>query len=275
MLKVAELATDNEWLINRVLNDMMGCLQKRQQSDTPAEIMTGLFKNATKTLGTADPYSQRKKHWQEELLATEETFRKEIESAKKPLKHAVKLACLANCLDDDLLANAEILDLFKKTQKMELNTEFWDGFLNDLKQAETILFIHDAAGEIVFDKLLMQRFPGKRWISVLKRQPIMNQATIEDAHYAGLESVVSTLVTSGEDVLGVQLNQASKAFKKWLDAADLIIAKGQACYETLTLDNQVMYFLFMVKCTVMADHLGLQVGDLVLESRGEPSATGH
>ena len=49
------------------------------------------------------------------------------------------------------------------------------------------------------------------------------------------------------------------------EATDLVIAKGQANYETLCNEKKQVYFLFRVKCRVMAETLGLRIGDFVLE----------
>lgn len=51
-----------------------------------------------------------------------------------------------------------------------------------------------------------------------------------------------------------------------LGRADLIISKGQANYETLSDVPRNVFFLLKAKCPVIAGHLGVQVGDLVLES---------
>ena len=47
------------------------------------------------------------------------------------------------------------------------------------------------------------------------------------------------------------------------DRADLIIAKGQGNYETLSESPRQIFFLFVVKCPVIATRLGAPIGTLV------------
>ena len=47
------------------------------------------------------------------------------------------------------------------------------------------------------------------------------------------------------------------------EAADIVIAKGQANYETLDDCGRTIYHLLRVKCSVMARRQGLKVADVV------------
>ena len=62
-------------------------------------------------------------------------------------------------------------------------------------------------------------------------------------------------------------------FQQAFAAADLIISKGQGNFETLSETRAPLYFLLMVKCQVVADHIAaltgmparaVTTGDLVL-----------
>jgi len=47
----------------------------------------------------------------------------------------------------------------------------------------------------------------------------------------------------------------------------LVIAKGQGNFETLSDESTDIFFLFKVKCPVIADHVGLPLGTHVLTRR--------
>ncbi len=262
---MAELVTDDHWLHNRVLADMMEFLKKRQFDTTPAELMAELFRRTARVLGVADPYGERKRVWQDEMLAAEEQFRSQIAASPKPLRLAVKLACMANLFDDDQLRAVEASELFARADDRELHTEVWEDFRRDVKAAKEIMFIHCAAGEILLDKLLLERQSEKRITSVVRAGPMLRGCTRAGAEYVGLSAVTEDIVDPGIDCLGLPLSQCSQEFRDRFEASELIIAKGQAAYETLCDERKQVYFLLRVKCRVMANALGLRIGDLVLD----------
>ena len=59
------------------------------------------------------------------------------------------------------------------------------------------------------------------------------------------------------------LADCSEAFLEHFHRADLIIAKGQGNYETLSQVAAPIFFLFTVKCPLVAAHIGLPTGTLV------------
>lgn len=271
---MAELVTDNVWLHNRVLAEMMDILRKRQYDTTPADLMTELCARAEKTLGVADPYAQRRSGISEEMQAAEEQFRAQIEAAPKSqqLALAVRLACTANVFDDDLLRDVEISGLFARAKEVLLQGDVWEDFRRDLKAAARILFVHCAAGEIVLDKLLMERLEEKKITAVVRARPILGWAVAEDAARAGIGAAADALIDPGANCIGLPLSQCSQDLRTAFDQADLVIAKGQAAYETLGAERKTIYVLMRVKCRVVAEALGYQVGDLVLERCGGDQA---
>jgi hypothetical protein len=47
--------------------------------------------------------------------------------------------------------------------------------------------------------------------------------------------------------------------------ADIVISKGQGNYEGLSDEKRSIFFLLKAKCPVIARHLGIQEGDIVLK----------
>ncbi len=271
---MAELANDDEWLHNRILAEMMDFLRKRQHDTTPAELMAQLFERAVKTLGVADPYAERKRAVQEEMLAAEEQFQAQIDAAPKAhqLALAARLACIANVFDDELLRDVDVSELFAQSGTAVLQTEVWEDFRRDLKAAQSVLFMHNAAGEILLDRLFLARLKDKRIVSVVRARPILGWASGDDAVRAGLPGVAATIVDPGTDCLGLPLSQCSQDLRAAFDGVDLVIAKGQAGFETLGEEKKPVYSFFRVKCRVVADILGYKIGDLVLEKSGQEQA---
>jgi uncharacterized protein with ATP-grasp and redox domains len=63
------------------------------------------------------------------------------------------------------------------------------------------------------------------------------------------------------------LQFCSAEFREVFEGADLIIAKGQGNYETLSEHEANIYFLLRAKCPVVAEHIGCEVGSALLYKR--------
>ena len=105
--------------------------------------------------------------------------------------------------------------------------------------------------------------------------PILNDATMDDAQAAGLCDIVE-VIDNGSDAPGTVLSDCSEAFRRRFAEADLIIAKGQGNFETLSDEPANIFFLFKVKCPVIAGHVGLPLGTHVLDPfSGGPARYGR
>jgi uncharacterized protein with ATP-grasp and redox domains len=66
---------------------------------------------------------------------------------------------------------------------------------------------------------------------------------------------------------GSRVLPISEEFRRRFEQADLIVAKGQGNYETLSDEAKNTFFLFKVKCPVIAKHSGEEMGALVLQRK--------
>jgi uncharacterized protein with ATP-grasp and redox domains len=132
-----------------------------------------------------------------------------------------------------------------------------------------VLYLADNAGETVFDRLLIETLDVPV-IYAVKGGPILNDATQEDALAAGIGRAAE-VISSGADAPGTILSRCSGEFRQLYDRSELIIAKGQANYETLSEEGARVFFLLQVKCPVIARDVGTPVGSIVLR-RGRPVA---
>ena len=80
---------------------------------------------------------------------------------------------------------------------------------------------------------------------------------------------LARLIDTGTDAPGTILGQCSAAFREVYDSADVIVAKGQANYETLSEEQRGIFFMLQLKCPVIARDVGAPVGSIVLQ-RGKP-----
>ena len=124
--------------------------------------------------------------------------------------------------------------------------------------------------EIFFDKLLLEEISDdeKKITYVVKANPIINDATIDDAEFAGIDKhakVIAGDAGQSKSTPGMVLSYASKEFLELLKTSDMIISKGQGNYEALSDIDREVFFLLMVKCPLVANDIGTEMARLVLK----------
>ncbi len=281
VLRAAERSTADEWLHRKILADAMQELARVDDKATPAEVIHAVSRRAGKTLGVPDPYADEKRVWLGETLANREWIESVVKGAQDPLLAALHLSAAANILDWELKHEIvgkgfSLRTLVEGFSSIRFSCEPLDDLRKAVREARRVLFVHAAAGELVFDQLLIELMgkPRDSVCSVVRECPILTQATVDDARRAGLDRT-GEIITPGTDCLGIPLHFASAEFRERYRSADLVVAKGQACFETLEgkesriegEEERAVFFLLRVKCSLVARHLGASVGDCVLEAR--------
>jgi uncharacterized protein with ATP-grasp and redox domains len=141
-----------------------------------------------------------------------------------------------------------------------------------IKGGIEILYLLDNAGEIVFDRVLIEELGarGARVTAVVKGTEIINDATLKDAEEAGLPGLCE-VIDNGSDAVGTILEAASPAFRRRFSSASLVISKGQGNFETLLGEKKPgrdIFFLFQSKCQVVSDFLGVPLRSMLLKKGG-------
>jgi uncharacterized protein with ATP-grasp and redox domains len=120
------------------------------------------------------------------------------------------------------------------------------------------MYLGDNAGETVFDRILIEEIrrldPRKRIFYVVKERPIINDALREDAVVAGIDTVAE-IISSGSDAPGTVRSRCTQKFLRRLRYADMVMSKGQGNFEALSDSKRPMFFLFMIKCPIVAQHV--------------------
>jgi hypothetical protein len=133
-----------------------------------------------------------------------------------------------------------------------------------IKEAKRILYLGDNAGEIVFDKLFIETIMHPDLVFAVKDAPVLNDVTIQDAKEVGMYEVAD-VISNGYDASSTLLEKCSKEFLDVYRSADLIISKGQGNLEGLIDEKDPrIFFLFMVKCDVIAERVGVEKGSFVV-----------
>jgi hypothetical protein len=182
------------------------------------------------------------------------------------LEGGVRIAIAGNVIDFGIYESFDLDRSLSESFLLPLSSIDYHNFVQAAANAQRILFLCDNAGEIVFDRVLIEtlRDRGKDVTAVVKGSPVINDATLDDASAAGLTEC-AVVIDNGNDGIGTLLEACSQKFMDAYRSADLIISKGQANFETLVQEKDARtFFLFKVKCPVVARVLNRENGDIVL-----------
>ncbi len=265
-LDSVRLITDDEQVHEQVMREVLRLASKMDLRQSPPAMAQKIHRMIKKLTGVQDPYLEVKNRFNKLALEMYPDLRERVINSKEPLETAVRLAIAGNIIDLGVktgLVESEIEETIVQSLTNPLETEHLGKFKKATNQAKDILYIGDNAGEIVFDRLLIELLPTEKITFVVKAYPIINDATIEDVQIAGLNDIVN-VIDNGSDAPGTILESCSQDFQRRFEKADLVIAKGQGNYETLSDVNKNIFFILRVKCPVIARHLGCKIGSMIL-----------
>jgi uncharacterized protein with ATP-grasp and redox domains len=264
-LDAARLATDNKKIHEQVLRKVLALAKDLDMSQSPPVIGQKIHRLIRELVGTEDPYRDIKRRFNNAALRLYPKMRTHIIESENKLEAAIRLAIAGNIIDFGVNGELQESEL-EKTISECLSAELLDmqsePFERALHEAEEILYIADNAGEIIFDRLLIERLPIEKVTVAVKGSPVINDATMEDAVLAGLPRIVE-VIDNGSDGPGTILETCSQVFVDRFEKADLVIAKGQGNYETLSDMDKNIFFVLKAKCPVIARDLGCEIGEMI------------
>jgi uncharacterized protein with ATP-grasp and redox domains len=265
-LDSARLATDDEQIHEKVVREVLRLAADLDMSQSPPEIGQKIHRLIRSLVGSDDPYYMVKKQFNSLALKLYPDLRKQIINSNDQFETAIRLATAGNIIDfgvKNSLSESEVKKTINDSLSGYLDPEQVQNFKNAVMEAGKILYLADNAGEIVFDHLLIEQLPIEKITVVVKGSPVINDATIDDANVVGLGRIVE-VIDNGSDGPGTILETCSQSFRDRFEDAELIIAKGQGNYETLSDIHKNIFFILKAKCPVIARDLGCKVGEMIL-----------
>ncbi len=274
-LDVARRAGLDEEAQREVLNEVARMLPNFELSTKPPVMSLFISRAISKLTDVRDPFAEEKRLSNELALVNAPLIHSRIVGSSDPLKTAVEYAIAGNSIDFGAFRDLDIADAIERLvageehriAREDSSVFRLENFRRDAEKARTLLFITDNAGEIVLDMILMETLlainPGLEITAAVRNSPIINDATREDAGTIGLDSLVR-VISSGSNSPGTPLEHCTPDFLERFHHADMVIAKGQGNYETLSEAPREVYLLFKVKCPVVARDSGGRMGDIML-----------
>lgn len=264
-----DLATDDENLKIEIMEEIFKFLAKNYNREASSNKTGSTIHKLIKTrTNCPDPYIKEKKEANEIALKYLPIAKKILIEDDSLVNH-VKIAIVGNILDFGAFElDTDVEKLINNGLNKELAINDIDKLEKDLKKHSKLLYLVDNTGEIVFDKLLLEKIKNYDIdITIaVKNDPILNDACKEDVLDVGLDEF-GEIISIGTDTVGIVYSEISKEFKEIFNKHDFIISKGLGNYEGLTeidLYNKDVYFLLCSKCTAISKNLGINLQDMVL-----------
>ena len=275
-LEAARMATQDEEKQREVLDEIAKELPQISVNSTPPEMGRKIHRIVRQITGSSDPYKKIKDKYNKIALRLYPKLKERVRKAKDPLLMSIRVAIAGNIIDFGV-KNAHI-DIEKEVEQI-LKQDFaifdYIPFKKVLGHTDELLYIADNSGEVFFDKIMIELIIeklNKKVTYVVREKPIINDATVEDALFCGIDKI-ARVISSGSDGPGTFLSLATDEFRSYFNRAKLIISKGQGNYETLSGEDKPIFFLLKAKCPVIARDVGCKAGDIVL--KGQDSKIAH
>jgi uncharacterized protein with ATP-grasp and redox domains len=259
------MATTNPALRFRAMSELIKLLNREfKPTAVAADLGTKRDRLIRELTSNSDPYKRSKKLSNEkakELIPYAHKLVEEGYNQQDRFKKACLCAIVGNIMEFDIPGHNFTLKDLRKTVKDAAK----DLVIDDVEKAYElanktgkVLYLADNAGEIVFDTLLVEQLKnmGLHVTYVVKSAPVINDATMEDVEFSGMDKLADEVLTTGADAVGLQLKLVSPEFMKVYNAAQLVFAKGMGYAETLTEYKlkKPHFLMFRTKCTPVANY---------------------
>ena len=249
-----------EELLRLLLKEIAAC----DWRGSPPVVGQVIHRIIRRELGVDDPYRALKRHLNDKAEELVPVIRETLGRRSDREAALLRVAAAGNLLDAGAksgIAPQDLHGVLQRLWRLPFRGDARD-FFRRTAQARSILYLADNAGEIFFDRLLVEELPRDRVTVAVRGAPTLNDATLEDARRAGLTGLVR-VIANGSDAPGTVLADCSAEFREEFERAELIISKGQGNFETLSEEDGRIYFLFTVKCEVVGRKVGAAVGTLL------------
>ena len=249
------------------------CLRGLDWNTTSAEVIEDVWRKIVKKTGSSDPFRLVKSNQNKKIMDLYPVLQQMVNGAADPLYTAVKLAILGNSIDLMVADSAVTIEnsIRDKVDAL-LPLEIYSAFERQLRASKRLVYFGDNAGEIVFDKLLIETIKelhSPEIVFVVRSVPTLNDATLAEARSIGMDNIVR-VVENGIDgpLPGTVLRRCSNEVNDLVRRFDLIISKGGGNFDTLDEEKEQLQkkisFLLLSKCEPYYRHFGIEIYQPIL-----------
>jgi len=226
---------------------------------TPPQIAKEIYQAISDITGEEDPVALSKEYSTQEALKVDTSFIKTIPDA-------LKLAVIGNVIDFGAQNQFDLNEMIQNHFHQSFGIDDFPTFEKELQEAKELVIIGDNVGEHIFDKVLIETIKKSYDIEVyyfVRGKPIINDVTLKEAQ---ILKCCTQLIDTGVATPGYDLEEINAESKAIFDRADIVLAKGMGNFESLyQAAKRPVYFLFVVKCSVVAQAIGKEVKELIFK----------
>ncbi|MEM2637214.1 MAG: ARMT1-like domain-containing protein [Candidatus Korarchaeota archaeon] len=244
------IATNDDKLRERIIRKSLEYLSSMDWNTTPLLLSINLQRIIWEETGNYDPFRELKRKCTENALSYLPQIRMLIEREKEirdRIRIALKASLAGNIIDFGANPNFDLGETLNRVLGMSLPSSA-DIFIDNLLNSKSIAFLGDNAGEIVFDRLLLEEIKNYGDADItfyVKGSPMLNDAMKEDAVRSGIEKFakIKEVPLDGNDneIIESLEKVASECMKH-----EIQISKGQANFEVF--HEKPFWFVLLVKC---------------------------
>jgi len=229
----------------------------------PARTAGLIYQKLLQETAQEDLFKAHKKSSIQEALKLYPQLKNLAEGASDSLEMAIRISALGNILDVSNPNNYNLEDEIIRLMDVQIVGGSLELFRNKLSSADSLLILADNAGEAVFDKVLIETIDVPT-VYAVKSKPAFDDALLADARQAGIDQVAQ-IIETGTPYPGTYMPSCTPEFQDIFTKAPLVLAKGQANFETLSDASRDLFFLLKVKCEVVSEEINFPIGSLTLK----------
>lgn len=246
----------------QIVRSLRELVDRQPPEGPPPAFYRQIYSLVSEAAGEHDPFREIKRQNTQTALELYPHLKNLVAEAPDPLETAVRIAIAGNIIDHGANVTFDTRLELARTLTVQPGVMDYAEFKDALSKTDHVLYLGDNAGETVYDRVLIETIDLPTTFAVRAR-PIINDALLEDARQAGLDRV-ARLLSTGSDMPGIVLAESNPEFRRLFADAGMVISKGMGNFETLSDEQRPIFFLLKAKCEIVADHLGVELGESVL-----------
>ena len=247
-----------------VIRAACGVFSRRYSpSRVSARLATEVHREVYRVLGSRDPYIGIKRRSNKVASGLLPSAERMVARSRDPLRTAILCSIAGNILDfgirTDIQSPEDLAGRFSGIVRGGLAIDDTPKLRNLLVPGAKVVYFADNCGEIVLDKLVFRQLRrlGCLITLVVKGEPILTDATLEDVEELGLRREVDAVLDTGSFAVGVDFDRMPAALRRAMRGRDLIISKGMANFESFSGTRwRPIVHLMRTKCAPVASAAG-------------------
>ncbi len=262
-LKTTKLLGLDDEKSAKILFEVAKILPNYSLDYTPPAIAKDTYSLIEKLTNNNDPLKKAKK------LAIKEAkkFKPLLYKKADNLLSALKIAVAGNVIDFGAQNQIPLEEILENIFNTPFKIDYFNQLQERLKTAKKVVIIGDNCGENIFDVILADVLKSLYDIELfyfVRGKPIINDVTIIEANDSDMPKF-ATIIDTGVPTPGYDLKYANKESLEIFYNADVVISKGMGNFESLyEITDKEVFYLFVVKCNVVAQTINCNIKDLVL-----------